>query len=223
MTLTPSAPPTPGTSDKARLRRQIRRARAAIPPLARAQAQATVCRALLRQLRGRRGRKLALYMAVGSELDPAALMTAARTCGVRLYLPQVPRRGRRMRFAPLDDPRGRWRRNRYGILEYHSRQHVSARVLDVVGVPLVGFDASGRRLGQGGGYYDTSFAFRRLRHHWRRPRLVGLAFELQRVPALATEPHDVTLDAVVTERGTYVAGRFMPHCLGRLGGRCRIR
>jgi 5-formyltetrahydrofolate cyclo-ligase len=57
------------------------------------------------------------------------------------------------------------------------------------------------RLGMGGGYYDRAFAFRHLRKSWRGPQLIGIAYELQRVPVIEPAPHDVKLDAVVTEEG----------------------
>ena len=68
--------------------------------------------------------------------------------------------------------------------------------------PLVAFDGDGNRLGQGGGYYDRAFAFRKAATHWRRPLLVGLAYDFQQAGKLSTKPTDVPLDAVVTERRT---------------------
>jgi 5-formyltetrahydrofolate cyclo-ligase len=53
----------------------------------------------------------------------------------------------------------------------------------------------------GAGFYDRAFAFRHLRPGWRGPRLIGLAYAFQQVPALAPGPHDVRLDAVLTEQG----------------------
>jgi 5-formyltetrahydrofolate cyclo-ligase len=68
---------------------------------------------------------------------------------------------------------------------------------DVVIVPLLGFDARGTRLGYGGGYYDRTLAAMR-----KRPRLVGFAFAAQELPLIPREPHDLPLDALVTETGT---------------------
>ena len=68
---------------------------------------------------------------------------------------------------------------------------------DVVFVPLVGFTASGDRLGQGGGHYD-----RWLEAHPRIPA-IGLAWDCQLVESLPTEPHDARLRAVVTPTRFY--------------------
>jgi 5-formyltetrahydrofolate cyclo-ligase len=95
--------------------------------------------------------------------------------------------------------------NRFGIPEPTdtSRPHLAPDAMDVVLVPLVGFDARGHRLGMGAGLYDRHFAFLRQRRAWRRPLLVGVAFDVQRVERLAEADHDVQLWGVVTERGVY--------------------
>jgi 5-formyltetrahydrofolate cyclo-ligase len=80
-------------------------------------------------------------------------------------------------------------------------RRLSAHQLDLVFVPLVGFDAKGERLGMGAGYYDRAFAFLRRRHHWIHPRLIGLAYSFQQVPHIEGASHDVRLNAVVTEKG----------------------
>ena len=66
-------------------------------------------------------------------------------------------------------------------------------------MPLVGFDARGNRIGMGKGFYDRHFAYRLLLTHMRRPALIGIAFAVQAVAELPTAPHDVPLDAIVTE------------------------
>jgi 5-formyltetrahydrofolate cyclo-ligase len=73
----------------------------------------------------------------------------------------------------------------------------------VLFVPLVAFDAQGNRLGMGGGYYDSSLAYLRMRRTFRKPKLIGVAYDFQRVAALPCEPWDVPLDAVLTDRALY--------------------
>ena len=72
-------------------------------------------------------------------------------------------------------------------------------------MPLVGFDADGRRLGMGGGWYDRSFAFRHDRA--APPWLVGAGFSVQQVPALAPAPWDIEPDAICTEDATHLPHR----------------
>ena len=72
--------------------------------------------------------------------------------------------------------------------------------LDVVLVPLLGFDRRGHRLGFGGGYYDRSFAFLNGRTDVGKPVLVGVAYSTQEIATLDEQPWDVRLDYVATER-----------------------
>ena len=91
--------------------------------------------------------------------------------------------------------------NRYGIPEPDLAESslIEPRDMTVVLVPLLGFTAAGARLGQGGGYYDRSFEFRR---HGAAPPpwLVGVGYACQQLDALATDDWDTHLDAVLTER-----------------------
>ena len=76
-----------------------------------------------------------------------------------------------------------------------------AEVLDpeLLLVPLSAFDAAGNRIGYGAGHYDRAIA--RLRAKGVRPQLVGIAFSCQEVEEVPAEPHDVPLDAILTEDG----------------------
>lgn len=105
-----------------------------------------------------------------------------------------------LKFAQLDG-RHDITLNRYGIIEPHSRRLMNVRWLQVLVMPLVGFDDQGHRLGMGGGYYDATLAYLRRRKIWRKPLLIGLAYECQRAEAIPFEPWDIRLDAVLTEKG----------------------
>jgi 5-formyltetrahydrofolate cyclo-ligase len=144
--------------------------------------------------------RIAIYAARPEELDTAPLIALAQQRGCRIYLPRIDRRraSRAMTFVALGDS---LRVNRLGIGEPETTASIGARWLDVVFLPLVGFDRRGLRLGAGGGYYDRAFAFRRLRHAWHAPRLVGLAYAFQQLEHIDAAPHDVPMDAVVTEEG----------------------
>ena len=151
-------------------------------------------------LRLRPSWRIALYAALPEELDTTPLIELARARGCRLYLPRIDRHslGRKMQFVEMS---ARHRSNRLGIAEPEGSQIIGARWLDVVFLPLVGFDVHGVRLGTGGGYYDRAFAFRRWRTVWHTPQLVGLAYSFQQVEQIIPAAHDVLLDAVVTEKG----------------------
>jgi 5-formyltetrahydrofolate cyclo-ligase len=112
--------------------------------------------------------------------------------------------GDRLRFAPWR-PGAALVSNRYGIPEPDVAVDtlLDAEDMALVVAPLVAFDASCHRLGMGAGWYDRSFAFRRDRP--APPWLVGAAFARQQVETIAVEPWDVPMDAICTERETFLA------------------
>jgi 5-formyltetrahydrofolate cyclo-ligase len=185
-------------ADRKALRKTLRAGCRDVLPPARARASQLVALNADRYLHLRDGWRIAIYAALPSELDTTPLIDLARQRGCEVFVPRIDRHslGRRMRFVELT---GRQRRNRLGIHEPEGHAVLGARWFDVVFLPLVGFDACGVRLGMGGGYYDRAFAFRRWRTAWHAPRLIGLAYAFQQVESLRAAPHDVRLDAVITE------------------------
>ena len=153
-----------------------------------------------------RAKNIACYLAVAGEVDCTGLLRALRLRGKRTFLPVL--EGRRLLFAPYNH-RSRFANNRYGIPEpvVKRSELLTPEQLDVVFAPLVAFDTKGNRLGMGGGFYDRSFAFRRNSQRLGRTRLIGLAYEFQRVDQLHTEHWDVPLDEVITEREIYIRSR----------------
>jgi 5-formyltetrahydrofolate cyclo-ligase len=138
-------------------------------------------------------------------MDPRPLMDYLCSMGKTLYLPVLVNFSERKLWFSAYTPGDPLVRNRFGIPEpkrVHDRR-IRTVALDLVLLPLVAFDTMGHRLGMGGGYYDHSFEFINLRVHWRKPRLVGLAYEFQRVPLIEPEPWDIPLDAIATEQGVY--------------------
>ena len=186
------------TAARKSLRAALRIKRRSVSPTERARTAQLVARNVDRYLHLQEGWRIAVYASLPTELDTAPLIALARRRGCHIYVPRIDRHslGRKMRFVELT---GRQRRNRLGIHEPESSRMMGARWLDVVFLPLVGFDARGVRLGMGGGYYDRAFEFRRWRKSWHAPRLIGLAYSFQQVEGLTAAAHDVRLDAVITE------------------------
>ncbi|MDP3294184.1 MAG: 5-formyltetrahydrofolate cyclo-ligase [Nevskia sp.] len=181
---------------KAALRRQLRQARTAIPQAQRHAAARRATRVLLRELPPRS--RIAIYLSVRSELSTTPLRAALARAGHRVSVP-LTLRDWRLRFVPLERKTVLCKRGPLQLPEPVSRRHLkTARAFDVILVPLLGFDAGGGRLGNGGGYYDRALAGSRI---GRKPRRIGYAYALQEVGELPIEAFDVRLDAVVTERG----------------------
>ena len=145
-------------------------------------------------------RPIGLYVSVGLEVSTEELRALARRRRCPVYLPRISNyRARAMLFARDHGQLALF--NRHGIPEPGTAETMPARALSVVFMPLLGFDGAGTRLGSGAGYYDRMFSFRRRRHSWHRPLLVGLAFACQRVDHIELGRHDVPLDAIITEAG----------------------
>ncbi|MBA4001244.1 5-formyltetrahydrofolate cyclo-ligase [Brevundimonas sp.] len=148
---------------------------------------------------------VALYGAQGSEMDTAPLARALMVHGLELALPVVVRRDAPLAFR-------RWRPGDPLELD----QAGCPAPLDLAGdvtpdliiVPLLAFDPSGGRLGQGGGYYDRTLEA--LRAVDRTPPIVavGLAYATQEMDNLPMDSHDQPLDGVLTEAGYRSAKRI---------------
>jgi 5-formyltetrahydrofolate cyclo-ligase len=200
-TRTPTLPPGHSAADARKaLRKMLRAKRRAATPEFRAKAARQVARNVDRVFRLRPGMRLAIYASFPEELDSAPLIRLARKRGCRIFLPRIDTRTISMKFVEATVG-AHQTVNHLGIVEPKGTKPIAARWLDLVLLPLVGFDAQGMRLGMGGGYYDRTFAYKRRHSAWRRPRLVGVAYSFQQVPSIGREWHDVPLDAVVTELG----------------------
>jgi 5-formyltetrahydrofolate cyclo-ligase len=187
--------------DKRSLRKQARSARAALSPEYRRHAVRQALRKALRAGLFLKGKRWGFYLPVEAEFDVLPLLNQALHMGKDCFLPITAQRiAQPLRFARLDG-RHELTHNRYGIIEPHSRSLMNARWIDVMLMPLVGFDSKGRRLGMGGGYYDATLAYLRSRKRWRKPLMVGVAYACQELKEVPTEPWDIRLDMMLTENG----------------------
>lgn len=195
--------PRPELLDRQQLRRQMRQQRRLLSSSARAEAHRGFARILASTPLLQAGRHVAVYFAYGHEAELRHVIELARRRGCLLYLPVITHfRHNRMRFVRYETETP-MRVNRYGIAEPDSRPAVviPVRRLDLVLLPLVAFDERGWRLGSGAGFYDRSLHHLREGRRWRRPKLVGVGYECQRVARLQPDRWDVPLDGVLTERG----------------------
>jgi 5-formyltetrahydrofolate cyclo-ligase len=140
------------------------------------------------------------YWAVAGELPLNIAFGRLRARAQSYYLP-VLASGNTLNFARWE-PGIPVRANRYGIPEPDADpvELRSVQDLDLVLVPLLGFDRRGNRLGAGAGYYDRSFAFLNGKPRPARPLLVGIGYHFQELPELAREHWDIPLDFVAAER-----------------------
>ena len=187
------------------LRKTMRRERRALSPQQVREYSHALARRLVRSPLFLRSRHIALYLPNDGELDLTPVIQRAWAMGKQCYLPVLsPLYHNRLWFAPYhrETP---LTINRFGIPEPDYNWH-AMRVcwsLDLVLTPLVAFDVNGNRLGMGGGYYDRTLAYLTRRTVWKKPHLIGVAYEFQKQDALPCEPWDVPLHGVFTEGGWY--------------------
>ena len=130
------------------------------------------------------------YIVNDGEIDPAQLITQAWQKNKSIYLPKI-KTNNDMIFVRYEQ-NGQLEKNQYGIPEPSSDD--IAEDLDLILVPLVGFDHCGNRLGMGGGYYDRYLASRQ-----QNTYLIGLAHQCQQVSQLDVKSWDIPLDLIVTD------------------------
>lgn len=188
------------TISRATLRKQLRAARRALSPAEQKRAATGLAHQLRSFLPLLRSQHIAFYLPNDGEVDPRPLIRFMERCGKRCYLPRLhPDGSNRVWFVRYHSGE-KLSDNRFGIPEpCVQNQKLPAWALQVVLMPLVGFDRNGNRLGMGGGFYDRTFAFKR-KHPNSRPLLIGLAHSVQEVPALPTESWDMPLDIIATEK-----------------------
>lgn len=186
----------PDHPSKSRLRHELRRRRQALSE----PEQLTAANAAAENIRQMPGwadaERVALYLASDGEIDTAPLIALCLKLGSQVFLPVI----------NSDDSLGfaRWtgkaelHPNRYGIGEPPGdAPRCIADELDIVILPLVGWDRHGGRLGMGGGFYDRTLA------GVSGPLLVGLAHSIQEVEYIPREDWDIPLNFVVTEKALH--------------------
>lgn len=187
------------------IRQAMRRERRALTPQQRQAASQALARNLSTHPLFRRSRHIALYLANDGEMELEPLLLEAWRRGKQVYLPILsPGFHNRLWFAPYE-PGSRMVQNCFRILEPDIpwRKARPAWALDLVMTPLVAFDEAGNRLGMGGGFYDRTLAYLERRTHWRKPHLLGVAYEFQKYPQLPHESWDVPLHGIATEKTIY--------------------
>jgi 5-formyltetrahydrofolate cyclo-ligase len=184
--------PEDAASWRKRERERLIAARLAVSPAARRAGEIAIARAVIAHLVLTNPAVVGCYWAHRGEPDLRDVMLRIIDLGWEVALPAPTRPREPMEFrhwdarSPMTDGLG-------GIPAPASGRPLHP---DLLLIPIVGFDARGYRLGYGGGYYDRTLAALA-----PRPPTVGVGFELGRLNDVRPQPHDIALDAIVTEAG----------------------
>jgi 5-formyltetrahydrofolate cyclo-ligase len=135
---------------------------------------------------------VAAYWPMGSEMDTRPLLDWFNIHGFSLGLPFTKNRDHVLEFYRWT-PETELETGLFNTKVCKARKEkITPRI---VIIPLLGFDPTGSRLGQGGGYYDTTLNYLRAQHSLTA---IGLAFDCQLVNDIPREDHDQRLDYVLT-------------------------
>ena len=190
---------------KNRLRKVLRKKRAALPATRRAVLDAAINRQLIEFSRTAQLSDIAAYLAFDGEPDLSPALQELEESGVTLALPVINEHKGRNDMAFHE-----WTSdcelvpNRYGIMEPAGTKEIPLMQFDAVLVPLVGWSRSGKRLGMGASFYDRAFQpFAQL----PRPLRMGIAYQLQESDGIPQDPWDIRLHAMLTEKGWFTCSR----------------
>ncbi len=185
---------------KTALRQELRQKRRALPEADSRAASEAVCRHVASLRAFQRARSLALYAAARGEIDVTSLAAPLTARGAVVAWPRIVTREPPLlafHTCPLSD----LIRDAMGIpTPPATAPDLGLAKVEVVLVPGVAFDVAGRRLGQGGGYYDHSLAAApdALR--------VGVCHTFQLIDAVPHYASDVAVDLIVTPDGARNTG-----------------
>ena len=197
----------PNTSGPAKnaLRKQLRHTRRNLSKQQQIQASMGLCRQLTTLPEFIYSQRIAAYIPNDGEIDPQPLIELAWRTGKRVYLPVLHpfKKGHLLFMEHV--PNQILAKNRFGIPEpiCEHDERCQPWILDLVLTPLVGFDEQGNRMGMGGGFYDRTLAFMNNHSRPRKPCLLGVAHECQKVKTLPNENWDIAMNGIVTDRNRY--------------------
>jgi 5-formyltetrahydrofolate cyclo-ligase len=136
-------------------------------------------------------RTILFFASFRSEVDTGSMIRRALAFGHRVVLPRV--KGAELELLEISDLDRDVTPGAWGIPEPHEPRPVRLEEIDLIIVPGAAFDCRGNRLGYGAGFYDKLLpAFPKM--------TVALAFDLQIVPHVPADLHDVPIKKIITER-----------------------
>lgn len=142
---------------------------------------------------------VAVYKSFSGELPTSAIIQKLWQLGFNTVLPVLHPFAKGHLLFLRYTPNTPMTTNKYGIAEpeLNVQNVVPLSNIQVLLMPLVGFDNQGNRLGMGGGYYDRTLA---QWHNGNRPNLspIGLSYNEQQVKQIPVESWDIPLPEVIT-------------------------
>lgn len=185
--------------NKSRIRACLTLKRRKLDALLQKQASARICEKLQNYSTFQAASTVALYSAVDGEPDIFPLVSAIdKNWVLPVLIDSV-----QMDFVTFLQ-KNELVKGRYGILQpKDATRKIEAREIDLILLPMVAFDMLGNRIGRGAGHYDRALAFLSDDSQVKKPHLVGVAYEFQKIENSESDPWDIRLNSAVTEEQFY--------------------
>lgn len=176
---------------KTSLRKQILAERDGLSPDERKKKSSAIEERLFSLREFRNARTVLFFASFRSEVETLPMIRRALADGKRVVLPKV--KGKELELFEIHDIERDIDQGAWGIPE--PRESRTARVddIDLIVVPGAAFDTQGNRIGYGGGFYDKLLPL-------YKGRTVALSYELQIVPAVPADAHDIPIQKIITEK-----------------------
>lgn len=187
-------------SAKQKLRESIKKAISNLPSPIKCQQSLKVQQKLLEHPKYLSSKQIAVYLSINREINTLDIVKNILGTGKKCFIPKFDTTNRQMEMIQLNSmeeydnlPTVKW--NIKQPADHTNNVVASPQDFDLIIVPGVAFSTHGHRLGNGGGFYDSylkSCVFSD-----KKPYLIGLAFNEQKVSDIPIEEHDVVLDEVL--------------------------
>ncbi len=142
--------------------------------------------------------KVAIYLPINGEIEPWFIINwLKKKYNINIYLPVIVKDS--LKFAKISK---NYKKNRFNIYEPLYTNIIPIKQLNIIFIPLLGFDNKCNRLGMGCGFYDKALHARSNSFNYKMPKLYGLAFNQQQI-TLKPQPWDVRLDKIITPKKVF--------------------
>ncbi len=154
----------------------------------------------------KKAKSILFYASFRSEVDTIQPIRYALDLGKKVALPLVDRKNRLLKIYEIRSV-SELKPGYMAIPEpsFTENREIALKNIDMAIVPGAGFDVNGNRLGYGAGYYDKLLSGISKEEPYPRPPttvpfIIALAFEEQITEKIPSEPHDVKVDMIVTDK-----------------------
>lgn len=182
------------------LRQQLRQSRRSLTPLKQTLHSIRLSVNLFRRMTINKSDKVAVYLSTDGEISLHHVIKKLWRKQVKCFLPVIAPKTGMLAFIAYSKSQT-LTKNCYDISEpgYRRSKVYSIDKMNIILMPLVGFDRQGNRLGMGGGYYDKALGEKNYCASIRNKKVVGVAHTLQKVKHIPCANWDIKPELILTE------------------------